>query len=61
LLSTLVSGKIGANDLSLRLVDEQATLLMSVLHLDYERRDIAADHGSDRFSTFSEFTCDPKA
>lgn len=57
LLSALLSGKIGPNDLSLRLVDEQATLLMSVLHLDYERRDIAADHGSDRFSTFSEFTC----
>ncbi|HEU4710648.1 MAG TPA: hypothetical protein VFS76_03745 [Pyrinomonadaceae bacterium] len=61
LLSALVSEKIGANDLSLRLVDEQATLLMSVLHLDYERRDIAADHGSDRFSTFAEFTCDLKA
>ena len=61
LLSALVSGKIGPNDLSLRLVDEQATLLMSVLHLDYERRDIAADHGSDRFSTFGEFTCDLKA
>jgi hypothetical protein len=61
LLSTLLSGKIRANDLSLRLVDEQATLLMSVLHLDYDRRDIAADHGSDRFSTFSEFTCAPRA
>jgi hypothetical protein len=61
LLSSLLSGKIGANDLSLRLVDEQATLLMSVLHLDYQRRDIAADHGSDRFSTFGEFTCDPRA
>ncbi|HEU4769642.1 MAG TPA: hypothetical protein VFS77_19905 [Pyrinomonadaceae bacterium] len=61
LLSALVSEKIGSNDLSLRLVDEQATLLMSVLHLDYERRDIAADHGSDRFSTFAEFTCDLKA
>ena len=61
LLSALLSGKIGPNDLSLRLVDEQATLLMSVLHLDYERRDIAADHGSDRFSTFSEFTCDVRA
>ncbi|HEX3186015.1 MAG TPA: hypothetical protein VHQ94_14545 [Pyrinomonadaceae bacterium] len=61
LLSTLLSGKIGANDLSLRLVDDQATLLMSVLHIDYQRRDIAADHGSDRFSTFSEFTCDPRA
>lgn len=58
LLSSLLSEKIGANDLSLRLVDEKATLLMSVLHLDYERRDIAADHGSDRFSTFTEFTCD---
>ena len=61
LLSALLSGKIGPNDLSLRLVDDQATLLMSVVHLDYERRDIAADHGSDRFSTFAEFTCDPRA
>jgi hypothetical protein len=61
LLSSLLSGKIGANDLTLRLVDDQATLLMSVLHLDYQRQDIAADHGSDRFSTFSEFTCDPRA
>ncbi|HEX7332872.1 MAG TPA: hypothetical protein VF290_15310 [Pyrinomonadaceae bacterium] len=61
LLSDLLSEKIGPNDLSLRLVDEQATLLMSVLHVDYKRRDIAADHGSDRFSTFSEFTCNPKA
>jgi hypothetical protein len=59
LLSALPSGKIAPNDLSLRLVDERATLLMSVLHLDYDRRDIAADHGSDRFSTFTEFTCDP--
>jgi hypothetical protein len=57
LLSELLSEKISANDLSLRLVDEQATLLMSVLHLDYQRRDIAADHGSDRFSTFTDFTC----
>jgi hypothetical protein len=57
LLSALLSEKIAATDLSLRLVDEQATLLMSVLHLDYARRDIAADHGSDRFSTFAEFTC----
>ncbi len=61
LLSELLSGKIGANDLTLRLVDEQVTLLMSVVHFDYDRRDIAADHGSDRFSTFSEFTCDPTA
>jgi hypothetical protein len=61
LLSDVLSGKITTNDLSLRLVDEQATLLMSVIHLDYTRRDIAADHGSDRFSTFSEYTCNPTA
>jgi hypothetical protein len=57
LLSQLLSEKTGATDLTLRLVDERATLLMSVLHLDYVRRDIAADHGSDRFSTFNEFKC----
>jgi hypothetical protein len=56
-LSELLSETIAAGDLSLRLIDEQATLLMSVLHVDYKRRDIAADHGSDRFSTFNEFTC----
>jgi len=61
LLSDLLSGKITPNDLSLRLVDEKATLLMSVVHLDYDRRDIAADHGSDRFSTFNEYTCETTA
>jgi hypothetical protein len=61
LLSSLVSEPINSHDLSLRLVDGQATLLMSVLHLDYDRRDIAADHGSDRFSTFSEFTCNRRS
>ena len=60
LLSELLSGKIPTRDLTLRLVDETATLLMSILHLDYGRRDIAADHGSDRFSTFGEFTCQTK-
>jgi hypothetical protein len=57
LLSNLLSGKLTPHDLSLRLVDQNATLLMSLIHLDYQRRDIAADHGSDRFSTFNEFTC----
>lgn len=60
LLSTLLSKQVSSRDLTLRLVDERATLLMSVLHVDYQRRDIAADHGSDRFSTFSEFTCQTK-
>jgi len=57
LLSEIASEKIPPLDLSLRLVDEHATLLMSVAHLDYARRDLALDHGSDRFSTFNDFTC----
>jgi hypothetical protein len=47
--------------LNLRLVDKQATLLMSAVHLDYERQDIALDHGSDRFSTFMEYGCSATA
>jgi hypothetical protein len=61
LLSELSSGRIGPHDLSLRLVDERATLLMSVVHLDYARRDLALDHGSDRFSTFNDYSCDASA
>ena len=57
LLSELASGRIGPHDLTLRLVDERATLLMSVVHLDYVRRDISLDHGSDRFSTFNDYGC----
>jgi hypothetical protein len=47
--------------MSLRLIDEQATLLMSILHIDYGRRDIALDHGSDRFSTYTDYTCNLSA
>jgi hypothetical protein len=57
LLSELASGKIGPHDLTLRLVDEHATLLMSVVHLDYVRHDLSLDHGSDRFSTFNDYGC----
>jgi len=46
------------SDLTLRLVDDAAALLMSIVHIDHRRRDIALDHGSDRFSTFQEFDCD---
>jgi len=60
LLSSMLFEKSGEQDLTLRLVDERATLLMSVVHIDYNRRDIALDHGSDRFSTFRHFTCEPK-
>ena len=61
LLSELVYGKFEPNDLSIRLVDPRATMVMSLVHLDYVRRDIALDHGSDRFSTFQEFTCNAPA
>jgi len=61
LLSELMSGKTSSGDLTLRLIDERATLLMSVVHLDFARRDLALDHGSDRFSTFSDFSCDASA
>ena len=42
---------------TLRLIDEEATLLMSIVHIDHGRRDIALDHGSDRFSTLLEYNC----
>lgn len=57
LLSDLVGKQSFERDLTLRLVDEQATMLMSAVHLDFHRKDIALDHGSDRFSTFQEFDC----
>jgi hypothetical protein len=57
LLSELIAGAADDGLLSLRLVDERATLLMSAVHLDYARRDLALDHGSDRFSTFLDYGC----
>ena len=43
--------------LTVRLVEANASMIMSALHLDYERRDIAMDHGSDRHSTYLDYTC----
>ncbi len=57
LLSDLIESNANYELLSLRLTDEEATLLMSVIHIDHQRRDIALDHGSDRFSTFLDFVC----
>lgn len=57
LLSELAAGISKTGFLTLRLIDDRATLLMSVLHLDYWRQDIALDHGSDRFSTLLEYPC----
>ena len=57
LLSELIKENLKSEILGLRLVDERATLLMSTIHLDYTRRDLALDHGSDRFSTFLDYGC----
>lgn len=34
-----------------------ALMIVSALHLDYDRRDLALEHGSDRHSTFQDFKC----
>jgi hypothetical protein len=57
LLSDLLKEPQTIERMSMRLTDERATLLMSIVHLDYTRRDIALDHGSDRFSTFTDYSC----
>jgi hypothetical protein len=57
LLSDLIKEPQAIERMSMRLTDERATLLMSIVHLDYTRRDIALDHGSDRFSTFTDYSC----
>lgn len=57
LLSELLPSEADHEALTLRLVDERATLLMSVVHLDYARRDLALEHGSDRFSTYADYSC----
>jgi hypothetical protein len=61
LLSALLPESSYPFPLSMRLVDESATVLMSTVHLDYVRRDLALDHGSDRFSTFSDAGCEMTA
>ncbi len=57
LLSDLLSGAPSTETMTLRLIDEKATLLLSAMHIDFTRRDIALDHGSDRFSTFLDYGC----
>jgi len=61
LLSELAPSLSKSGPLTMRLVDEEATLLMSTVHIDHGRRDIALDHGSDRFSTLLDYGCDPTA
>lgn len=42
---------------TVRLLVQNALMIVSALHIDYERRDIALEHGSDRHSTFKDFRC----
>ena len=42
---------------TVRLMVANAIMIVSALHIDYERRDIALEHGSDRHSTFQDFKC----
>jgi hypothetical protein len=42
---------------TVRMQCANALMIVSALHIDYERRDIALEHGSDRHSTFQDFKC----
>jgi hypothetical protein len=42
---------------TVRMIEENAMMVVSALHIDYERRDIAMEHGSDRHSTYQDFKC----
>jgi hypothetical protein len=46
-----------AHPFTLRMQAPNALMIVSALHIDYERRDIALEHGSDRHSTFQDFKC----
>ncbi|MBI3406363.1 MAG: hypothetical protein HY046_12990 [Acidobacteria bacterium] len=43
--------------LTVRMMDEKAMMVVSALHMDYERKDIAMEHGSDRHSTWLDYGC----
>lgn len=46
-----------AHPFTLRMMAPNALMIVSALHIDFERRDIAMEHGSDRHSTFNDFKC----
>lgn len=46
-----------AHPFTLRMMAPNAIMIVSALHIDFERRDIALDHGSDRHSTFQDYKC----
>lgn len=46
-----------AHPFTIRMQVANALTIVSALHLDYQRRDIALEHGSDRHSTFQDIKC----
>jgi len=46
-----------AHPFTLRMTVPGAMMIVSALHLDYQRRDLALEHGSDRHSTFQDYKC----
>ena len=46
-----------AHPFTVRMQVPNAMMVVSALHIDYERKDIALEHGSDRHSTFQDFKC----
>jgi hypothetical protein len=59
LLSELFPGAQSdpAHPFTVRMMVQNALTIVSALHIDYDRRDIALEHGSDRHSTFQDFRC----
>jgi hypothetical protein len=59
LLSELFPGMESdpAHPFTVRMQVPNAMMVVSAVHLDYERRDLALEHGSDRHSTFQDFKC----
>jgi hypothetical protein len=46
-----------AHPFTVRMTVAGAMMIVSALHIDYEKKDIALEHGSDRHSTFQDFKC----
>ncbi len=42
---------------SIRLMDTSAVSIIAAVHFDFQRRQLAVDHGSDRFSTYLNYSC----
>lgn len=42
---------------TVRMTEPNAMMIVSAVHLDYDRKDLALEHGSDRHSTFNDFKC----